>query len=530
MNHFASWLGCLLIACVVTLAGCSSKKEEVAIAPAPVAAPANANPSGDSTSDDGSGDDGTMDDGSSGTDDGSDNSDDGSMAEDDGSSAGDDGSMAEDDGSMAENDGSMAENDGSMAEDDGSMSDDSGGSRPAVARAKPKNLREQSEQAFDDGYERAAYRLIQAHMLSSSADASELLSHYRWSPTRKQPQLGVRIAVGVELTSPSELKDFKPIGSLSGFFTKKKSVGRNRGEPVDDEPAPGESLVAFIPSNNKERLLQKYAGLMGDVLVDHVRAAHSEGKWSPIFQSLKGVASTAPQFSGGEEGVDDGSSGDDEGTGMVASSAAKAALDTKIEGAEAKHISLGPILTYIGRGSSTELLEQAKENEFDALIVYDVDVTVNTKLRLIYNACRGKLLNLDDGKSLAVSKLLKNTEAQKEIDKAGRSYVVTAMQPVLAKVDELVSVRDLPPLTAEILKNSKRIEKLVADEGRSKLDSITEIRLWREKLLIDDAELMSAYEAILGIEDGKVMATGTDAEKLVVVKKLLAMRVPSPSR
>jgi hypothetical protein len=343
----------------------------------------------------------------------------------------------------------------------------------------------------------------------------------------------VRIAVGVELTSPSELKDFKPVGSLTGFFSKRKTPGRNRADLVDEEPGLTESVAAFIPPNNKERLLQKYAGLMGDVLVDHIKAAHSEGKWSPIFQSLKGVASSSPHFAAGGDGADgdgtdDGSSGDD-GSGMVAG-AAKAVLDTKIVGAEAKHISLGPIVTYIGRGTTPELLAQAKENEFDALVVYDVDVTVNTKLRLIYNSCRAKLLNLDDGKSVAASKLLKNTDAQKEIDKVGVTYVVASMQPILAKLDELVTVRDLPPLTPEILKASKRIEKLAADENRSKLDSVTEIRLWREKSLLDDGELLAAYEAILGPEDGKMLATGTDAEKLVVVKKLLASSAASPTK
>ncbi len=502
MNKTVALLCWLISTSVLMLPGCSSKKEEVAVAPPVQAAPAA--PQQDDSAD---------------SDMGAESGDDSGALADDGSTEIDDGTTG-DDGATVEEDVAMTEE---AADDGGTMADDDGSGRPVV-QAKPKNLREQAEQAFGDGYEKAAYRLIQAHMLASSADASELLALYRWSPARRQPQLGARVAVGVELTSPSELKDYKPIGSLRGFFTKRKGSSKNRSQPVDDEPAEADPSTAFLPSNNKERLLQKYTGLMGDVLVDHVRAGHIDGKWAPIFQSLTGVVTTTAQFDGGGDGIDDGSGGGDDGSGSVMASAAKSPLSTKIEGAEAKYMSAGPILTYIGRGTSTDLIEQAKTGEFDALIIFDVDVTVNTKLRLIYNSCRAKLVNIADGKSLAASKLLKNTEAQKEIDKSGRSYVVTAMQPVLAMLDELVAMQDIPAtLTSEVIK-TKRLDKLVSDESRSKLDAVTEIRLWREKSLLEDADVLSAYEALLGPDDGKKLAIGTDAERLDVVKKLLVGR------
>ncbi len=66
----------------------------------------------------------------------------------------------------------------------------------------------------------------------------------------------------------------------------------------------------------------------------------------------------------------------------------------------------------------------AKEGEFDGLVVYEVEVTVNLKLRMIYNECRAKLFSLSDPKPIAVSKALKNTEAQKEIDKSGRIVLI----------------------------------------------------------------------------------------------------------
>ncbi len=502
MSKLLVLLCCLIVTFLVAIGGCSSKKEEVALASTQPA------PAVESQTDDTATGDSSMNDG---TDDGANSADDSGTNDtvDDGSdSTTDDPSMTE---TASGDDASMTEADASMTDADGAQ---------VAVRAKPKNLREQAVQAFGDGYEKAAYRLMQAHALSSSADASEILGNYRWSPSRRQPQLGARIAVGVSLTAPSEIKDYKPIGSLRGFF-KNKVGNRNRGVVAGVQNQDGEEPATLLATNNKERILQKYTGLMGDVLVNHLKSTHGEGKWAPIFQSLTGGANTPTQFSN-DIGIDDGSGSGDDTSVMSGPISMKTELSTKIEGDEAKYISVGPAISFIGTGTSAELLDQAKAGEFDALIVFDVEVTINLKLRMIYNECRAKLINFADGKSLAASKLLKNTEAQKEIDKTGRAFVETAMQPILSKLDETVAMKEIPPaLTPEIIK-TKRLSVLVSDETRSKLDSLSEIRLYREKALLDDEDVKTAFEAILGPEDGIALATGSDEQRLQVVKKLLA--------
>lgn len=414
-----------------------------------------------------------------------------------------------------------AENPEAMTAVDGAIPSPGDGSEIQAAPVKPKNLKEQAEQAFLEGQEKAAYWLIQAHLLASSVDAPQILANYQWSPARKQPQLGARIAVGVTLTAPSDAPEYKPIGSLSGFFSSRKPTPRGKkgdagiGNVVDDNAA-----SSFVPPNDRERIVQKYAGLMGDVLVDYVRNMHKQGKLAPVFQTLSGVGGNDQLEMAGDGSGNFNSSLDGSDGGIMSSG--KSPLDTKVAGAEAKYISIGPALTYIGNDSQAKLIDLAKAGEFDILVIFDVDVTVNLKLRMIYNECKVKLITLMDGKSVATSKLLKNVDAQKEIDKTGIASVESAMKPVLTKLEESVAMVEIPSfLTSEIIK-SKRMGTLITDKTRSKLASLSEIKLYRNRNLLNDQELGQAFETILGPTDGKLLATGSEDERLTVVKKLLS--------
>jgi len=498
MNRLLALFSLAVFVVAIELTGCSSKQEEVAVAP-PTEAPI-------ATSNDDAVPDAAM-------------VDSGEQTEPGGADASTD-TQAEEAASPADAENpAMVEEpvmvpEPEMASPDASANPSGDGSGQSEAPAKPKNLREQAEQAFGDGQEKAAYRLIQAHLLCSSADAPDLLSHYRWSTSRRQPQLGARIAVGVVLKAPSDAKDFKPIGSLKGLFKGPSSKGKNRNNANGENPdGAGDNAngATLLPTESEERVLQKYTGLMGDVLVNHLRAGHTEGKWAPVFQANPGVGNRNTNLTGGES----------DSNGEAGTITAKWPLDTKINADEAKYVSVGPTLTYIGTESAADLLELAKAGAFDCLIVFDVEVTINLRVRMIYNECRARLVNLTDGKTLASSKLLKNTEVQKELDESGLDVIETAMKPFLAKLDEKVAMIEIPTfLTAEMIK-TKRLGTLVSDESRPKLESLTEIRLYQNRSLLEDDDVNKAFETILGPDDGKLLATGSDEERLNVVKKLL---------
>lgn len=519
---------------LVVLSGCGSKNEEVAMAtPAAASAPPPP-PHVDMDSGDGA----EM---SSDSGDGGGTSDDGSGTQvDDGS--GSEPAMTEDSSEPVMTDEPMTDENMTMNENDGE------GAAPAKPPEppKPKTLREQAVIAFSQGYDKAAVRLLQAHMLSTPAEASEILAQFRWSQTRKQPALLSRIAVGVDLKNPyaSQVQqNYKPIGSVKFASNQRNSRRREQapdeGEPISTDTFDGggtgggaDSTRHFVPGNDKERVLQKYAGMMGDGLVDHVRQTHAKGLWSPFFQNNAGVFGSAPTavVAMAAAPSSDGSEGDfsDEGSGSPSPMSPTIDNSTlggtpKLEGSESKYISIGPSMSFVGVNASSELIERAKEGGFDALIIYDVEISLNLRLRLIYNECKARLVSLVDGKTIAASKPLKNTEVQKELDKPGNTVIEKTMAALNAALDEKVALTDFPSaITADIIK-SKRLPAVVADTLRPKLDRLAEIRLWREKNFLTDGELASAFSTILGPEDGRKLASGTDDERKEVALKLLGL-------
>ncbi len=180
-------------------------------------------------------------------------------------------------------------------------------------------------------------------------------------------------------------------------------------------------------------------------------------------------------------------------------------------------------MSFVGVNASPELIERAKDGGFDALIIYDVEISLNLRLKLIYNECKARLVNLVDGKAIAISKGLKNTEIQKELDKPGNTVIEKSMAALLTALDEKVALTDFPSaITAEIIK-SKRLPAVVADAARPKLDRLAEIRLWREKSFLTDEDVAAAFSTILGPEDGKKLSSGTDDERKEIAMKLLGL-------
>jgi hypothetical protein len=498
------------------LSGCGSKEEQVAIAPPPEA-------SQDTVPQD-AGDSGAVEAPSSDSGDAlSEPVEDGTEVMVEEAPADESSVMTNEGGEVMAEDGTVMENeDGTVMENEGG-----GAVNPNAPPPKPKTLREQADQAFASGHEKAALRLLQAHLLATPAEAAEILSNYRWSPMRKQPQMLARVAVGVDLENPhTGLKTLGPIGSIK----KRQSTRANRNPEELAGLIGSDSPAAAFTYNNKERVLQKFAGMMGDSLVQHVRETHQQGMWSPYFKSNSGVSATAGSTQANtmvaaapsEDGSVEESSGDENGSMNIATNPAMAApLATKIVGSESKYISLGPTLSFLGVAKAAKLHEYAKEGSFDALIVFDVKIDINLKVRLVYNTCQAKLFTVGDTKPIAVSKPLKNTEAQTEIDKTGMAYVDKAMQALNAALDARVSLTEIPgALTSELIK-TKRLPVILADTARSKLETLCEIRLYREKGFLTDEDVATSFATLLGAETSKKLLGGTDAERLEVAQKLL---------
>ena len=154
--------------------------------------------------------------------------------------------------------------------------------RPRPKPLPPPTLKEQAIKAFQAGNAKRAYTLLQAHALQlPDEEAAEILKDYRWASHRKQPQLGVNIAVGVTIKNPLNATDLSPIGTET-----KNQAGGGGGDlgfgSAGGAAGMGEAGGAADPSISKT--LIESTGVLSTRLAQVFKERHEKGVWAPAFQ------------------------------------------------------------------------------------------------------------------------------------------------------------------------------------------------------------------------------------------------------
>ncbi len=185
-------------------------------------------------------------------------------------------------------------------------------------------------------------------------------------------------------------------------------------------------------------------------------------------------------------------------------------------------IPLGAGLNYIGKGENVgELTKKAVEQGYDALIVFEVDVSLVRVNGTIKNDCRIRAVSLKgelDAKERSItSSLLNNRDVA--ADKDPDTRVGTAVDNFMKKMFEAYPMDDLPNFKAESIQ-SRRLKDLVNDKVRSKLDLLCEVELYASRGLIDNTLKEAAFERIAG-SDGKILATSEPEDRIEILEKMI---------
>jgi hypothetical protein len=185
-------------------------------------------------------------------------------------------------------------------------------------------------------------------------------------------------------------------------------------------------------------------------------------------------------------------------------------------------IPLGPGLTYIGSGEALgELTKKANDMHYDALVVFEVDVSFIRANGTTKNDCRIRVVNLradkDTKEKSITSSSLNNTEVAK--DKNPDAKIESTVSTFMKRMIEAYPLDDLPNITADAVK-TKRLAALGNDQVRTKLDLLSEVQLYFSKGLIDETTRLDVFGQIAG-GDGRILAAGTPEEKLAVLEKMI---------
>ncbi|MFN6128616.1 MAG: hypothetical protein ACK6DC_16125 [Planctomycetota bacterium] len=433
------------------------------------------------------------------------------------------------------------------------------------------SLDERAVRAFQAGNVPRAYGLYEAHLLSlPENERNEAMGRVRWDKKRIAPRSGYSFAVGLVLNNTSRQDSLKPIGTKldalrggPGGASGPSGGGFGLGEGF----AGGSGIPGGPSANLRSKELNDAAGKYATIFVDAFGKSHSDGKWSEAFRDVDlGTPATNPTgpagsmglpgagaFSGfgktGGNSAPGGPPGEGGGAGVESGinqfrfrfpqgpftpgspgfGGQNASPAPTLDPVMAKDIQLPrdsiPLaagLTYIGKGDSIgELSKLATEQHYDALIVFEVDVSFLRVNNTIKNDCRIRVLNLradKDSKDKAiVSTLLNNRDVANE--KNPDAKVETAVENLLKKMHEAYPLDDLPNFKAESIQG-RRLKDLVQDKVRSKLDLLCEVELYASRGLIDDKLKLAAFERIAG-PDGKDLATAPPEERIPILEKMI---------
>jgi hypothetical protein len=180
--------------------------------------------------------------------------------------------------------------------------------------------------AFRAGNTSRAYGLLQAYALQSADDeAAIVLRDYRWAKHRSKPQLGVNVAVALNLKNSGSLTDLRPVGTdLSGI--QGNGAGGGRGGPSMGGGRPGfggaaggirggggNSSKPGLTALAQAKELSDAAGTLATRFIKEFDELHSDGVWTEAFRDYGlGVPSSGGgggSFAGGTFGGGPGAAG-----------------------------------------------------------------------------------------------------------------------------------------------------------------------------------------------------------------------------
>jgi len=187
-----------------------------------------------------------------------------------------------------------------------------------------------------------------------------------------------------------------------------------------------------------------------------------------------------------------------------------------------------PGIVFLGVGTSDEIMSAARAANLDFVLHFDV-VIKETRTDT-QNISRCRLLNVQTGKSVGMSRGMDSFEASK-FAAAGRmgekDYVEEQLNNLFGIIDRQVTVTDLPTgLNAKAVRG--RIATLMASPDARSMRTLAEIRLYQAKGLITDEEVEAAFDIIGGV-DGLTLLHGALEERIAMARKWAGQSATAPA-
>ena len=450
---------------------------------------------------------------------------------------------------------------------------------PGAARQPvvPKTLKEKAMAAFREGKDDEATQYMYAYMVADPGAEFD----FGLLPAINEPRAAVRWGIAVDYSAPGNFTKAPPtIGAQPNVIPQ---IGGNRGggrggfgggAPSVGEPSAGGGPGSFGggaaqgPPSGGQAQLNYYTGDLGKKIVERLNMRRLEGGGF-YGQFLKDVAfqynpeaggggggggyggyspmggagfdpSGAGVGSGGGAGFDpmgagvgSGGGGGDYGApgsgnpygGQGGNPSAQRSADTN---------QLIPGVVWLGRGRRTEMLETARARGLDGLILIETKISVIPKNGLESNITKIYLMNVHATEAKEQMKYqtrssLKNVPVWQAIQQGKQNPIETELDRIFPEVADVeFKLGALPSLQPDQAK--ARVSKVATSTPVNVLPVLAEVKYFHKVDLINDADLMSAYENLLGdAEAAKALASGQAQEREQAINAWLPGNWSPPS-
>lgn len=430
------------------------------------------------------------------------------------------------------------------------------GAPGSEAAAKPKTLAEQATEAFKKGRDREAFQLLYADALVNEEAAERLPDEFRWVPYLKKPVMAVRWGVGVSYNpprgytghpspigyepAPSNAAPMNPSGGGQDQPRRRRVFGQGRqqqnqgsGQPsYGSGGQPSQPAASTAPSQPAE-LLTYYTGELGEKIVEVLTERMEDGKYGDVLARALESYEAPAATNNNNTGSGSASPGSYPPPGYPGTSGGAPGGEQPAKAEKFEPGGVMPGVVMLGEGSERELIKEADDQQVDFLIILDVSVRPSHKAAS--NTTKFRVLSLEKAKTPAanppaegakpreifVSKSINSHRVETAREEDEEDPLETEIDGFAAAIDAEVTAGPLPDkLTPEVA--LKRANFLTTQEVESPLANLAEIRCYRVKELIDDAQLAELYGKILGPEKAKKLLSGkTEADKQAALNKWL---------
>lgn len=430
---------------------------------------------------------------------------------------------------------------------------------PGSIGSQQLTLRDRANEAFRNGNDGDAFKLIYASALVDEEAAERLPEEFRWIASRKKPALAVRWGLGVIYNPPrgytghpSPVGYVEPEAAGNSTYpgapgavpgapnagqpkqrTRKVFGQRNRGQQNQPGGAPNQQPVASHPPSDPAGFLEYYTGEVGELVVESLRERMEEGNYGPVLQQAMEsyVSSPAPGGNLAYPGMPMMAPG-------MAPPGAPGIPDAPNQNNNAKPKdfepgSIVPGVVMLGEGSESSLIETAEEHEVDFVILFEVsvrksnkDVTNNTKFRVM-SIDKAKLpeaaagVEGQDSREIFASGTINNLRVEKARDKDDADPLAEEIESFERAIDAEVVVT---PLAEKVSTKEVALKRaaFLAGQSENQLANLAEIRHYQAAELLSDEEAAELFVKILGKSDAEKLLKGkTETDRAAALRKWL---------